>query len=142
MVVSREEGGKELRKEVEETKIKRVEKCKYLGGVFGREEGNVQEITSRIAQYGGAVRAVYPILKDRQMSVEVKRVIFEGVLTPILLYGTETWSTTTREDSRIQSAKMYVLRAIMEKTRRDRQRNERIRAVSYTHLTLPTSDLV
>src|SRR5678816_1431319 len=141
MVVSREEGGKELRIEVEGTEIKMVEKCKYLGGVFGREGGNVQEITSRIAQYGGAVRAVYPILKDRQMSVEMKRVIFEGV-SPILLYGAETWSTTTREDSRIQSAKMYVLRAIMEKTKRDRQRNERIRAVSYTHLTLPTSDLV
>src|SRR5678816_1801750 len=127
MVVSREEGGKELRIEVEGTEIKMVEKCKYLGGVFGREGGNVQEITSRIAQYGGAVRAVYPILKDRQMSVEMKRVIFEGVLTPILLYGAETWSTTTREDSRIQSAEMYVLRAIMGKTRRDRQRNKRIR---------------
>src|SRR5678815_370538 len=76
--------------------IKTVEKCKYLGGVFGREGGNVQEVISRIAQYGGAVRAVNPILKDRLMSVEVKRVIFEGVLTPILLYGTETWSTTTR----------------------------------------------
>src|SRR5678816_137616 len=122
MVVSREEGGRELRIEVEGTEIKTVEKYKYLGGVFGREGGNVQEIIGRIAQYGGAVRAVYPIVKDRQMSVEVKRAIFEGVLTPILLYGAETWSTTTREDSRIQSAEMYVLRAIMGKTRRDRQR--------------------
>ena len=102
-----------------------MEKCKYLGGVFGREGGNVQEITSRIAQYGGAVRAVYPILKDRQMSVEVKRVIFEGVLTPILLYGAETWSTTTREDSRIQSEEMYVLRAIMGKRQTEKRKNKR-----------------
>ena len=83
-----------------------VEKCKYLSGVFERGGGNVQEITSRIAQYGEAVRAGYPILKDRQMSMEVKRVIFDEMLTPILLYGAETWSTTTREDSRIQSAEM------------------------------------
>src|SRR5678815_208640 len=61
------------------------------------------------------------------MSVGVERVIFEGVLTSNLLFVAETWSTTTREDSRIQSAEMYVLRAIMGKTRRDRQRNERIK---------------
>ena len=53
--------------------------------------------------------------------------IFDEMLTPILLYGEETWSTTTREDSRIQSAEMYFLRVIVGKTRRDRQRNERIR---------------
>lgn len=61
------------------------------------------------------------------MSVEVKRIIYQNVFTPILIYGSETWRTTKREDSRIKLAEMYVLRTIARKTRRDRQRHERIR---------------
>src|ERR1700755_3491542 len=61
------------------------------------------------------------------MRVEVKKVISQSVLTPMLLYGAETWSMTGREESRIQSAEMYVLRTIIGRTRRDRLRNERIR---------------
>ena len=99
-------GGEELRVLIDGIEIKKVERFKYFGGIFGGDEGNRQEITNRIAQYGGAERAVFPILKDRQMRVEVKKVIFESVLTPILLYGTETRSMTGREESRIQSAEM------------------------------------
>ena len=127
MEVGREVGGEELRVLIDGYEIKKVERYKYLGGIFGGDGGNRQEITNRIAQYGGVVRAVYPILKDKQMRVEVKKVIFESVLTPILLYGAETWSMTGREEGRIQSAEMYVLRTIIGKTRRDRLRNERIK---------------
>src|SRR5678816_3343095 len=73
---------------------------------------------SRIEQYGRTVRAVYPILKDKYMKKEVKREIYEGVLKPILLYGAETWSMTEREESRIQTAEMNVLRTVIGKTRR------------------------
>ena len=61
------------------------------------------EITNRMEKYGRVVRALYPILADKRMDIGVKKVIFESTLTPILLYGTETWSTTTREESRIQA---------------------------------------
>ena len=65
-----------MRVEVDGKEIKKVERYKYLGRIFGKEGGNSQEITNRIEQYGRAVRAVYLIIKDRQMGVKVKRVIF------------------------------------------------------------------
>src|ERR1700755_2792355 len=80
MEVGREVGGEELRVLIDGYEIKKVERYKYLGGIFGGDGGNREEITNRIAQYGGVVRAVYPILKDKQMRVEVKKVIFESVL--------------------------------------------------------------
>src|SRR5678815_5513019 len=86
MIVSREEE-EELIVEVDGREIKNVDRYKYLGSTFGREGGCAKEITSRIEQYGRTVRAVYPILKDKYMNKEVKRAIYEGVLTPILLYG-------------------------------------------------------
>src|ERR1044072_1267856 len=57
----------------------------------------------------------------------VKRVIFESILTPILTYGAECWTTTTVTRSRIQAAEMKPLRTMIGKSKRDRIRNEHIR---------------
>ena len=64
-------------------------------------------------KYERVVRALYLILADKRMDIGVKKVIFESTLTPILLHGAETWSTTTREESRIQAAEMRVLRLMV-----------------------------
>ena len=127
LIVGRGKEREEFVLEVEGEEVKMVERCKYLGGVFTREGGNLHEITSRMEKYGVVVRMLYPILADRRMNIEVKKVIFESILTPILIFSAETWSATTREESRIQAAEMRVLRLMEGKTRRDRIRNERIR---------------
>ena len=46
---------------------------------------------------------------------------------PTLLYGSETWVTTKREDSRITAAAMRFLRGVQGYRRIDRIRNSRIR---------------
>ena len=51
MEVGREVGGEELRVLIDGYEIKKVERYKYLGGIFGGDGGNRQEITNRIAQY-------------------------------------------------------------------------------------------
>ena len=70
------------------------------------------------------MKALYPLMKDGNVGMEVKKVIFESILTPTLLYGAETWTTTRREESRIQAAEMRALRAMTGRSRRDRIRNE------------------
>lgn len=60
------------------------------------------------------------------MIVEVKIVILEGILTPILLYEMETWSVPRRKENRIQKAAMKILRPTIRKIRRNRGRNKRI----------------
>ena len=44
-------GGEELRVLIDGIEIRKVERFKYLGGIFGGDGGNRQEITNRIAQY-------------------------------------------------------------------------------------------
>jgi hypothetical protein len=39
------------------------------------------------------------------------------------LYGTETWTCTKSEESKLQAVKMIFLRGIVGKTRRERMRN-------------------
>ncbi len=51
----------------------------------------------------------------------------DTILKPILLYGAECWTLTTKLESKIQAAEMRVLRIIKGVTRRDKMRNVQIR---------------
>ena len=54
--------------------------------------------------------------------------IYTTILRPILTYGCEAWMLTVAAKSKVQAAEMRVLRLIKGVTRRDRLRNEDIRA--------------
>ncbi len=56
-----------------------------------------------------------------------KLIIYEQIMRPILIYGSETWTLTTRLKSQIQAAEMKVLRLIYGVTRLNRIRNDVIR---------------
>ena len=112
---------------VDGQRIQNVEQFEYLGGIFARGGGSVQEIEERMKKYGRTVRALYPIMKDRIIDLEVKKIVFNSILIPTLTYGSETWSVTTNEERRIEVAEMKVLRSMLGKTRRDRVRNDWIR---------------
>jgi hypothetical protein len=49
------------------------------------------------------------------------------VYIPTLIYGAEIWPLTTKHESRIIATEMKLLRRIVEKTTRDKWRNNRIR---------------
>ena len=66
-------------------------------------------------------------MKEQYVPKEVKKAKFEGLLTPIMMYGSESWTMTTRDRSRIQASEMKTLRTIVHKTRRYRVRNVDVR---------------
>ena len=86
------------------------------------------EINNRIAKFTKNVACLYPLLKEKAIPKEVKICIYTTILRPVLLYGAETWTLTKRLKSRIQAAEMRILRLIYGVTRRDRVRNDTIRA--------------
>ena len=49
------------------------------------------------------------------------------VARPSLLYGSETWVTTTRDMTRLEAAEMRFLRSVKGYTRLDKIRSEVIR---------------
>ena len=88
---------------------------------------NREEITERIKKYNRCAGALYPMMKDAYVPKEVKKAIFEGLLTPIMTYGSESWTVTSKDRSRVQATEMRSLRTIINKTRRDRVRNDNVR---------------
>jgi hypothetical protein len=49
------------------------------------------------------------------------------IFIPPLIYGAEIWPLTTKHESRIIATELKFLRRIIDKTRRDNWRNNRIR---------------
>jgi len=110
-----------------QNKINQTESYCHLGVNVG--ESNVQEveINNRIAKYNSNIGMLYPLLKDKNIPRECKVIVYKSILKPILLYGSENWSLTTKTESKLQAAEMRMLRLIKGVTRRDRIRNVNIR---------------
>jgi hypothetical protein len=58
---------------------------------------------------------------------DTKMQFYEVVVSPALLYGSETWVTTKRDTTRLEAAEMRFLRSVKGYTRLDKIRNEVIR---------------
>ena len=112
---------------MDQNKINRTESYCHLGVNVG--ESNVQgvKINNRIAKYNSNIGMLYPLLKDKNIPQECKAIVYKSILKPILLYGSENWSLTTKTESKLQAAEMRMLRLIKSVTRRDRIRNVNIR---------------
>ena len=112
---------------MEHNKINQTENYCHLGVNVGTENLQETEIGNRISKYNANVVMMYPILKDKHVPKECKIIVYKSILKPILLYGSEIWSLTTKTESRLQAAEMRVLRLIKGVTRRDKIRNTQIR---------------
>ena len=78
-------------------------------------------------KYNKYVGMMYPLLKDKHIPRNCKIIIYKSVLKPILMYGSEIWSLTSKTESKLQVTEMRGLRLIKGVTRRDRMRNLDIR---------------
>ncbi|KAI8482431.1 hypothetical protein Bbelb_398270 [Branchiostoma belcheri] len=107
--------------------IGKVEQAKYLGAIVTKEAGHRTEITTRITKFSQQAAALHPILRDKIVSLEVKRTIFNTILKPILLYGSESWVLTKKDLSRLEAAEMRVVRTMLDKSRLDKIRNTHLR---------------
>ena len=64
---------------------------------------------------------------DRKMAVELKGKVFKTIIRPAMAYGSENWAIKKKDESRLNSAEMRMLRWARGKTRLDHIRNEDIR---------------
>ena len=66
--------------------------------------------------------------RDEYIPRECKVTIYNTILKPIIVYGCEAWSLTTKTESKLQAREMRVLRLIKGVTRRNHIRNTTIRS--------------
>ena len=68
------------------------------------------------------------VLCDKRMPLKLKGEYYSTVVGPVMLYSSECWAVKCTHEQKMHVAEMKMLRMMCGVTRRDRVRNEYVRA--------------
>ena len=85
------------------------------------------ELNHRSMEVRKSAVVLKSVSKNRNVSMETKRSMYEGIIIPTALYGTEAWVLGNNVKNRIDVVEMSCLRSMRRLMKRDRVRNEEIR---------------
>ncbi|XP_076039378.1 uncharacterized protein LOC143024456 [Oratosquilla oratoria] len=126
MSITRNERNIEIR--IGEAQLKQVSEFEYLRVKVNEQNNQEIEINNRINKSNKNFGMLSVLFRDRNVPRKCKVLMYTTVSRPILLYGSETWTMTSKTKSKIVAAEMKVLRKIKRVSRLDRLRNMDIRA--------------
>ena len=126
LVVKR--GGGSCNVSVKGEMVEEVKVMKYLGALFNEEGTCEDEIESRIGATGRTIGALRQEVVDlRELSKTTKLRVYNAIVKPTLLYGSETWTLQKRHINKLQAVEMRYLRKVEGVTRMDKVRSDDIR---------------
>ena len=76
-----------------------------------------EEIKSRLSSENVCYHSVQNLLSSRLLSKNLKSKIYRTIILPIVSYGCEIWSLTSREERKLRVYENMVLRRILGPTR-------------------------
>lgn len=121
--------------------LERVESFEYLGSILTSDGRIDQEILHRTKKGMSAYFQICnTIVGKKEISTKTKMQLYTSVISPIVLYGTESLPFQDKHITKMTAVEMRYLRRTVGKTRRDRIRNEQIREEVKQKKTL--SDIV
>ena len=105
-----------------------VQQYNYLGSALSQDGKLDHEILNRVQKSMNAYYALsQTIFGKKEIDKKTKCRLYNTVVEPILLYGSESWAAQEKHLSKVNAVQMKVLRRISGKTKYDRVRNEKIR---------------
>jgi len=72
----------------------------------------ISKIKSRLKSGNACYHSVQNLLSSSFLSKNIKNEIYRTIMLPVVLYGSETWSVTLREECRLRGFENRVLRRI------------------------------
>ncbi|VDO66079.1 unnamed protein product [Schistosoma margrebowiei] len=79
-----------------------VESFIYLGSIIDEQGGSDADVKARIGKARVSFLQLWIIWNSKQLSTNIKMKIFNTNVKAVLLYGAETWRTTTTTIKKIQ----------------------------------------
>jgi len=92
--------------------FERVEELRYLGTTLTDQNSIQEEIKNKLKSGNACYPSVQNLLSSRLLSKNLKTKIFRTIILPVVLYGCETRSLTSREECRLRVFKDRELRRI------------------------------
>lgn len=113
---------------LQEVLLNKVKEFKYLGA-YVEEGGELnKEIEKKVQAGWGKWREASGVLCDKRMPLKLKGKYYSAVVRPVMTYSSECWAVKKCHVQKLSVAEMKMLRMMCGVTRRDRVRNEYVRA--------------
>ena len=113
MVISREQhAGQPHSMTTGDRSFERVEQFKYFGTTLTNQSYIQEEIKTRLKSENACYHSVQTVLSSSLLSKNTKIQIYSSIISPVCLYGCETWSLTLREERRLRVFENRVLRRV------------------------------
>ena len=122
------EGNDDETIKMEDAKVPRVKKFKYLGSAVQESGGCEREVKKRVQAGWNRWRRVSGVICDRRLPARVKGKVYSSVVRPAMMYGLETVAVTKKQVEEMEVAETKMLRFAMGVIRKDKIRNKHIRS--------------
>jgi hypothetical protein len=118
----------------------RVPYYSYLGQKLSFQRSSEKEIKRRIGLAWKRFWSLKFILTDKYQNVSLKTEALEKCVIPVLLYGSQTWSLTSKQRQMLRSCQRRMESKILGDSLKDRKKNEEIRHKTGMRDVLNTAD--
>ena len=98
---------------IEDRALKDVEKFTYLGSVITTTGGTDEDINTKIGKARFSFNSLKPVFRSTAISLRNKLRIYNTNVKSVLLYGSETWKTTSTTLKKLQTFTNRCLRNIL-----------------------------
>ena len=100
-----------------------VQSFKYLGSTIDRG-GASKDVDNRVTW--SKWRELSGVICDKKIQTNLKLLIYQAVIRPTLLYGCETWPMSVKDEKRMATTEMRMVRWAMGVSLLVHRRNEEI----------------
>ena len=105
----------------EELKLLTISNRLYLGSVIDKDGTIDRDVDLRVQAAWSSWRKLTGVLYDRRkIPLRLKAKIYEPIIRPALMYGSECWAMKVTNKRKIATTEMRMLRGILGVSRRER----------------------
>ncbi|GFR82404.1 endonuclease-reverse transcriptase [Elysia marginata] len=108
---------------IDGTSLENVDNFKYLGSIKTSDGACTKDINIRIAMAKQGMVSLNNIWKDKSIPKPLKFKLLKTLVWPRMLYGCETWTMRTADESKIEAAEMWFFRRLLRVNWKDRRTN-------------------
>lgn len=96
----------------EEMKFERVMEFKYLGSIVTDNNDIMPEIKQRLNAGNRSFFALKKLLRSKVITRKTKLRVYKTIIRPTVIYGSETWTLTQKQEKMLITWERKILRAI------------------------------
>ena len=128
MRCTRNEDGARLNVMLNGEALEEVDQFKDLGSVITANGGVEADMHHRLNEGCKVLGALKGVMKNRGLRMNAKKVLYEKVVLPTVMYGSESWGMKVTKRKKLNVFEMKCLRSMTGVSWLDRVRNEVVRA--------------